>query len=226
MPKKKRTIIARKKNQEKTVFSLTKKLRTFRWGESYTSLLLGIVAIIVVILFVGSLIKEKHTKDISSTSITPIATSTVNPQEPSSLVTLTPSTTQMQEKQVYTVLKGDDLWHIAEKVYNNGYAWTAIARENHLDNPGLLFAGTKLVIPTLPPTPTIEPTKTPTIQQEMQSVGPAITTNTYTVEHGDNLWNIAVRAYQDGYKWPDIAKANSLEHPNLIHSGNILKIPR
>ncbi|PIZ97158.1 MAG: lectin, partial [Candidatus Levybacteria bacterium CG_4_10_14_0_2_um_filter_35_8] len=38
--------------------------------------------------------------------------------------------------------------------------------------------------------------------------------------------NIAVRAYGDGYRWVDIARANGLENPDLIFSGNVLKIPR
>ena len=53
-----------------------------------------------------------------------------------------------------------------------------------------------------------------------------ITANTYTVVRGDNLWNIAVRAYGDGFKWTEIAKANNLANPSLIHSGNVFKLPR
>ena len=53
-----------------------------------------------------------------------------------------------------------------------------------------------------------------------------ITGNTYKIVPGDDLWQIAVRAYGDGYKWVDIAKANNLDNPDLIHSDNILTIPR
>lgn len=49
---------------------------------------------------------------------------------------------------------------------------------------------------------------------------------TYTVVHGDNLWEIAVRAYGNGYKWVEIAKANNLSHPGVIHAGNTLTLPR
>lgn len=48
----------------------------------------------------------------------------------------------------------------------------------------------------------------------------------YTVVQGDNLWNIAVRAYGDGYKWVEIAKANKLANPDLIHAGNKFVLPR
>ena len=47
----------------------------------------------------------------------------------------------------------------------------------------------------------------------------------YTVVHGDNLWDIAVAAYGDGFRWTDIAKANQLVNPRVIHSGNVLVIP-
>ncbi|QQS38540.1 LysM peptidoglycan-binding domain-containing protein [Candidatus Woesebacteria bacterium] len=49
---------------------------------------------------------------------------------------------------------------------------------------------------------------------------------TYTVVRGDNLWKIAERAYGDGYKWVDIAKANKLVNPSIIHAGNVFVIPR
>ena len=48
----------------------------------------------------------------------------------------------------------------------------------------------------------------------------------YQIAKGDSLWEISVRAYGDGYRWMEIAKANSLESPGLIHPGNTLTIPR
>lgn len=40
------------------------------------------------------------------------------------------------------------------------------------------------------------------------------------------LSTIAVRAYGDGYRWPEIAQANDLEDPDIIHVGDSLTIPR
>ena len=54
----------------------------------------------------------------------------------------------------------------------------------------------------------------------------AISGATYSVQKDDNLWNIAIRAYGDGYRWPEIAKENDLVNPGIIHSGNILTLPR
>jgi nucleoid-associated protein YgaU len=53
-----------------------------------------------------------------------------------------------------------------------------------------------------------------------------ITGDSYTVVHGDNLWDIAVRAYGDGFQWVKIAEANNLANPSLIHAGNHFVIPR
>ena len=64
-----------------------------------------------------------------------------------------------------------------------------------------------------------------TTNTQMQGMEP-ITGSSYTVVHGDNLWDIAVRAYGDGYKWVEIANANDLANPNLIHTGNLFVIPR
>ena len=54
----------------------------------------------------------------------------------------------------------------------------------------------------------------------------SITGSRYTVQKDDYLWEIAVRAYGDGYKWVEIARANKLVNPNIIHPGNMLTLPR
>ena len=48
----------------------------------------------------------------------------------------------------------------------------------------------------------------------------------YTVQKGDTLWDISVRAYGDGYRWVEIAEANDLANPDLIHNGNEFVLPR
>lgn len=48
---------------------------------------------------------------------------------------------------------------------------------------------------------------------------------TYTVEPGDSLWTIAVKLYGNGEMFREIAKANGMQFPFLIHSGDILTLP-
>lgn len=46
----------------------------------------------------------------------------------------------------------------------------------------------------------------------------------YTVKKGDTLWSIAQQYYGTGYAWSQIAKANNLQNPQIIHQGNILNM--
>ncbi len=108
---------------------------------------------------------------------------------------------------IHTVVAGETLWSIAENYFSSGYDYKKIAEANNIKDPSVIELGQKLTIPGV----------------KTQS---AITENSYTVTGGDSLWQIAVRAYGDGYRWTDIAKANNLVNPSLIHAGNVLILPR
>ncbi len=49
----------------------------------------------------------------------------------------------------HTVVKGDSLWTIAQKVYNDGYKWTAIydANTDKIKDPNMIDEGWELVLP-------------------------------------------------------------------------------
>lgn len=51
---------------------------------------------------------------------------------------------------------------------------------------------------------------------------------TYTVAAGDSLSKIAKKFYGDGNKWKQIFEANrdTVKNPDLIHPGQVLKIPQ
>lgn len=202
--------IAQKINKTQSESKLAARNNVFsrvKWGESYTSLFLGIVVVVVAAVLVFSFLKGRQSNTPGSTQST--------------------STSQVQQvnkplPKTYQVKEGDDLWSISEKIYGSGYNWVDLASVNKLENPGLLYVGTKLTVPDVKPKIVVNPVGTVNNAQNTSS----ITGSTYTVQKGDYLWAIAIRAYGDGYKWVEIAKANKLVNPDLIYSGNVLSLPR
>ena len=173
-------------------------------SESYLSLVLGFLVVLVGAILIFTFSKNKTYDRINTAA--------------STYQELT-STDQNQNK-TYSVVAGDSLWAIAEKVYGSGYNWVDLASANKLENPSLISAGTKLTIPDVPKI------VVQNSESSMSNAPPSITGSSYIVQRGDYLWDIAIRAYGDGYKWPEIAKVNNIPNPDLIFSGNVLKLPR
>ena len=208
--------------------NLKKLLKMLKLNESTISMVLGALVIIVIGVLAINYFKKNQTGE----TIPAVGTE--------DQTTVLPTT--------HEVAEGEDLWKIAEQYYGDGYKWVNISRANNLDNPNSIEQGQKILIPALEtpteiaggqeaisqaatPTPAevmSEPTETPeqTITVSTTNNMEPISGDSYTVVHGDNLWNIAVRAYGDGFKWVEIAKANNLVNPSLIHSGNVFVIPR
>jgi len=126
--------------------------------------------------------------------------------------TLPALTNQAVSTKEHIVVKGETLWSIAEDAFGSGYNWVDIKSANNLPNDKIEI-GQKLTIPEAE-------IKKPTVTEN------TISRDSYTVQKGDSLWKIAVKEYGNGYKWTTIAKANNIQNPNLIYSGNVLKLPR
>jgi len=123
---------------------------------------------------------------------------------------------------IHTVNTGESLWLIAEKYYGSGYNWVDIAKENELSRPDYVTVGEKLVIPAV------------SVRQPQKESGKLASGNKiadvskYTVVKGDNLWEIAVAVYGDGYQWVKIYQANYEKigsNPGLIFAGTALLLP-
>lgn len=124
----------------------------------------------------------------------------------------------------HKVAQGESLWVIAEKYYKSGYNWVDIAQANNLTNANLLFVDQELTIPAIQAKVTTVPKAA--IASGESTIGPPIKEDSYTVVGNDNLWEIAVRAYSDGYRWVEIAKENGIKNPNLIYPNQVLKLKR
>jgi putative chitinase len=182
------------------------------WGESYSSLLLGMVVVVVIGFIIFSFARNKgEPQKISSVRNEAAKQEKIDKQ------------TRLGLPKTYTVAPGDDLWSISEKLYKSGYNWVDIAKANKLGNPDVLHAGIKLTVPDVKPKIVTIAAKPPMLQEQEAK---AIKGESYTIVSGDNLWEISVRAYGDGFRYVEIAKANNLSNPDLIFAGNKLKIPR
>ena len=142
----------------------------------------------------------------------------INNQQTGSTSTTQEETYENGVPKAYTVKEGDDLWTVSEKIYGSGYNWVDIAEANKLENPEVLFVGSKLNVPNVE--------KKEIVSEEQTDKTNPITGISYNVKEGDSLWDIAVRSYGDGYKWVEISRVNKLVNPNIIHPGNILQLPR
>ena len=181
-------------------------LSKFMLKDSYVSLILGIIVVVIAAFLLVILLRAKHgTKNVSIDKILN-GVSTENMQQ---------AKTVSQSQKTYTVKEGDTLWSISQSQYGSGYNWVDIAKANNVLNPGLIETGQKFSIP-----------QNIKVINPKQLVANPINGPNYIIVKNDSLWTIAVRAYGDGYKWVDIAKANKIANPNLIYSGNLLTIPR
>ena len=112
--------------------------------------------------------------------------------------------------EYYTVQQGDTLSAIASRLYGNAGKYPVIFEANLevIKDPNLIYPGQILRI--------IKP-----------PVGQA-PSDTYTVKPGDTLSKIAKQFYGDARKYSIIFEANRdiLKDPNIIHPGQILRIPK
>ncbi len=205
------------KFDQKNSFQLKKFLKTLKLNEESISMVLGALVIVIVGILIVNYFKDKKGQT------TPEALNTTQ-------------ATQAVAGKSHAVVKGETLWSIAEDAYGSGYNWTDIYKENKLNKQNL-EVGQVLNIPQVAakqPTITkqaavaVKATATPatTIVAKANVPATGSQATTYTVVKGDYLWKIAVKEYGSGYKWVEIARANKLKNPNIIHAGNVLALPR
>jgi nucleoid-associated protein YgaU len=112
----------------------------------------------------------------------------------------------------YSVQRGDNLWDIAKKQLGDGSRWSEIYKLNSDtigSNPDLIHSGLDLKMPGADTT-------------QISDAG------NYTVQPGDNLWDIAKDKLGDGSRWGEIFNANKAvigDNPSLILPGEHFQLP-
>jgi len=179
----------------------------FKSTEEIVSMFLGLVIVVVVVGLLFNFIQKRKG------NITVPGLSDIKISEEDFVDEVKPEIVEGS----YVVVKNDSLWKIAQEKYNNGFAWTEIAKINNINKPYQLEIGQKLVLPK------IEKKEIVAVEEK----GATIAIGEYKVLKNDSLWKIAVRAYGDGYQWTKIWQANRLKlnSPDKLEIGMMLTIP-
>lgn len=196
--------------------ALTKKYELpFNISESTLSMLLGGIVVILVGLIAFNFFRTQREQNENT------------PEPEVSISAATSGQVGGAKKAValpapHTVVAGETVWSIAEDYYGSGFNKADIIEVNKLSNPDVIEIGQKLTIPK------VEVREKTLVNAVIDQIitDSKIQGGKYTIMAGDDLWDIAVRAYGDGYKWTEIARANKLANPDLIHVDNVLVLPR
>jgi nucleoid-associated protein YgaU len=189
---------------------LKKVLKTIKINEELISSIMGGVVVVIMAVMVFNYFKSVNRNG----KVT---------DESASVASQTDESGSKELPETYKVKKGDDLWHISEKLYNSGYNYVDIIRENKLANGSIIHEGDELKIPK------VGAKLTTKVKTEVKAAKISIEGEKYTTVKGDHLWSIAVRAYGDGYAWTKIYEANKKligSNPGVIYSGVELILPR
>jgi len=113
----------------------------------------------------------------------------------------------------YTIQKGDNLWNLAKDHLGDGNRWNEIYALNKDligNNPNLIHTGANLNMPGAG-----------------SEIAHSASASSYTVQPGDNLWNVSKKLFGEGKNWGDIYSMNKDvigSNPGLIQPGQQLQI--
>lgn len=153
---------------------------------------------------------------------------------------------QKTTQKEYTVKKGESVSSIARDQLGSMDYTDEIVKANQLENPEKIEVGQKLVLPDVTSQSEVtenenddetQETPAPTAMSSAKgdlngagvtttAPGTKITGNTYTIQKGDTLFNITVRAYNNSRMMWTVMKANHIRNANYIQAGMTLTLPR
>ncbi len=133
-----------------------------------------------------------------------------------------PSKSSPIASKTYTVKPGDTLALISLDLYGTIDYALEFAKINNIIDPNNIETGMQLILPNVKP----KSSDNEQIANGSSTGQVTFKGSNYKVQEGDQLFDIAVKAYGDGNMWVRIAKANNLTNPDQLTTGMILKIPR
>jgi nucleoid-associated protein YgaU len=148
-----------------------------------------------------------------NTSDTPLnAAPSSSPAEEVSLST--PSQGYVPEdgaRMAYIIQVGDNMAGIARKIYGNSNGWRALAEENNISNPNLIYAGDVIYY---------------SLNSKSRNFAQSYETSprkSVTVKAGDSLSSIAAQVYGDQGSWRSLWKENpQVSNPDQLSVGMVL----
>jgi len=195
---------------------IKKILKFFKLNENTISTVMGGVVVVVIAGLIFNYFRTANLKSWQGTLLSEQEAATTVAESQSDKVITT-----------YKVVKGDDLWHIAEKFYRSGYNYVDIMKENKITGAGVIVAGQDLRIPKVEAKKLTVVETNGAVVKNGEKKTTSIAVGVYTTQKGDCYWSIAVRAYGDGYQWPKIYWANKtlFANPDLIFANTKITIP-
>ena len=170
------------------------------WQESYASLILGAIIVIILGLLVANFLTRRGQQQIDEGQ---------QISEPTQEEKISTSGGE------YKTVAGDSLSKISDKFYQTQEFWPQLATVNNIANPNVLW---KDIILKVPP------------KNEVEALKVQATVTSYQVSECETFFTIAQKVYGDGSKWTLLDRANGSKRlPNgnpLVLAGSTIAVPR
>ncbi len=214
--------------------------------DSYKNLIYGIITVVVlfVVLFLGLRTLSKNQSDVTDTAV-----NTSTQEARTHIVEEGETLWSIAEKEYGDGFKWEEIAD-ANKITDastieKGTKLNIPAGDGKMSTTAMVSpseaqpsVSPTTVVPTATPTvaptavvtnavsPTVKPTVVMAKPTEAIPAAKKIAGIKYKVIEGDYLWDIAIRAYGDGYRWVEIANNNKVANPDLIYPDQELTLKR
>ena len=182
------------------------------FGESYTSLVLGMIVVIISTVLLLAFVHNKNSNKTSSPDAQPTAKMSSDFIATDSPKVASPTVKPIASPTLVVVM----------------------VTKAQKPTPTLTPKPTLVKVKAASPAPSatskpaaamVKKTITPTPAKTDAKVA-ADKKGAYVVKQGDTLWAIAEKEYKSGYNWVDIARVNKLSNPDAIEVGSKLTLPK